>query len=111
MIARRQQLHENRNEHGQQSHDKLRAQTCSLGYLVNQIVKALLAEKVLNLLNANPRLGKICQCLLNGSLPAVLLLLAQRILQMRSQYAKDGLKILLRSLAWRKRLSDIKQAA
>src|SRR5262245_36817640 len=99
MIARRQQLHENRNEHGQQFHDKLRAQTCSLGYLVNQTVKTLLAEKVLNLLNADPWLGKICHCLLNSGLPAVLLLLAQRILKMRSQYAEDWLKILLRSLA------------
>jgi len=111
MIACREQFHQDGNEHRQQSQNKLRVQTCPLRYFVNQTVETFLAKKVLNLLNADPGLRKICHCLLNGGLPAVLLLLVQYILKVRSQYAKNGLKVLLPTLAERKRLSDIEQAA
>src|SRR5215471_16294004 len=100
MIACSEQFHQRGNERRQQTKDKLRVQTRPLRYFINQTVETLLAQKTPNLLNADPRLGKIRHGLLNGSLPAaLLLLLAQRSLKMRSQHAKNGLKSLLCALA------------
>jgi len=74
MIARCKQFHQYRNKHRQEAHNQLGVQTRALRDFINQTVETFLAEKVLKLLQTNPRLGKIGDCLLNGSLAIVLLL-------------------------------------
>src|SRR3981081_713802 len=98
MIPGRQELHDRGDDQWQGAQNQLAVETGRLRNLINDPVKAIGPEKVLQVLYAHSWLRKIFHGLLSGAGTLGLLLLVQYILQVRPKHIQNRLNLLSGSL-------------